>query len=121
MKTNADGLNLIEMLKCEYEPAESRTNIEKALNALVKRRLTNNQFSALVSLGMYIGLDKLKKVIKRINSVTLLAEVADCFDQHIYHDDEHGRRTADPFLIKQRELERELFTRPQIVKKRGEK
>lgn len=121
MRTNADGLSLIEVLKSEYEPVESRTNVEKTLTLLVRRRLTSNQFSALVSLGVNIGLDDLKRIIRKLNKIEIPAQIADEFDKYVYGTAENGDRILDPFLIKQRELERSLYTNPELVKKRGKK
>lgn len=114
MKTNAEGRKLIALFKEEYEAEISRTQAEKALTLLVRRRLTSNQFSALVSLVMSIGLEEFKasKMLRLLNTVSLHSalQAADEFDLYIYD----GRK-PDPFLIRQREMEKALFLMPEVV------
>jgi GH24 family phage-related lysozyme (muramidase) len=118
MKTNPIGLNYIEMYKTEYGLNESRTTAEKFLSANLKRRINSNQFSALVCLIVAIGIDDFLdgKILNLINSGNVM-DAADKFDICIYTDDEYGRRIADPFLIRQRELEKALFLTPELVQK----
>lgn len=118
MKTNNEGRNLIELFKDEYEPAESRTTAEKAINALVRVRLTGNQFSAVVSLVMQIGLDAFKKskMLKLLNKGFTVGAASE-FDLHIYDIDDNGQRVISPFLIKHREFEKALFLKPELVQK----
>ena len=122
MKTNAEGLELIALFKDEYEPAESRTSAEKAVTILVTRRMTTNQFSALVSLVMHIGIDTFRRsrMLTMINTRSLhsMVQAADEFDLYVYIDDDHGRRVLDPFLVRQREFEKALFLKPELVRKR---
>jgi GH24 family phage-related lysozyme (muramidase) len=117
MKVNECGLSLIDTLLSEYEPHESRTTVEKYLTLKLRRKITNNMYSALVPLGMAIGTDMLETsgIIKLIN-LGKPHEAAHRFDFFIYHDDEnYGFRVADPFLVRQREMEKALYFMPEIV------
>jgi lysozyme len=121
MKTNAEGKNLIALYKEEYEELESRTAAEQAVNLYVTRRLTSNQFSALVSLVMSIGIDDFRrsKLLKMVNAKAdrdSLVKAADQFDLYIYAFDENGRRVVDQFLIEHRVFEKALFLLPELVK-----
>lgn len=122
MKTNEEGRRLIAFFESEYEPAESRTAAEKAVNMMVQRRLTGNQFSALVCFVMYTGISgfKTSQMLKLLNtrSVHSAVQAAEQFGYYIYETDDKGDRYVDPFLIKQRELEKALFLTPEIVQKR---
>ena len=116
MRTNQLGKDLIKAFTAEYDPIESRTMAEKAVNLFVLRRLTNNQFSALVCLVMSIGIDTFRdsKMLKLLNTRSTDSDrrAALWFGEYIYED--NGK--ADRFLIKQREFEKDLFTTPEIVK-----
>lgn len=126
MRTNNEGLCLIETFKDEYDPAESKTASEKAINLFVKVRLTSNQFSALVSLVMHIGIDSFRRsnLLKLINASAKdwrkFVKAADEFHTYIYIDDEHGKRVADDFLIQHRDFEKALFLKPEQIRKRKE-
>lgn len=123
MKTNARGKELIAMFKDEYDAAISRTAAERAVTMLIRRRLTGNQFSAIVSLVMSIGLDEFRasRMLRLINTMTLSSalEASDEFDTYIYEYNDSGERTIDPFLIKQREMEKALFLLPEAVRVNG--
>lgn len=125
MKTNDAGLVLIETLESEYELDESRTSAEKAVNLYVKPRITHNQFSALVPLVMQIGIDTFRRsqLLKLINKISPnnLHAIRDQFDTYIYETADDGKRSIDPFLVKQREFEKELFRQPEQLKLRKRK
>lgn len=122
MKTNAAGLALIRAFTDEYDTADSRTAAEKIVTLSIKVELTSNQFSALVCLAMHLGTDHFRdsRIVRLINQSrpNALVKAADQFDLYIYHDDDTGKRVPDPFLIKQRELEKALFLMPELVRKR---
>ena len=115
MKTNEIGESLIESYEDMYDPAETREDAIKAIRLFVTRRLTSNQFSALIPLIMHIGIDDFKasKMLKLINSGRIF-EAADQFNFYIYAEVK-SRRKADPFLVKQREMEKKLFLMPEVV------
>jgi GH24 family phage-related lysozyme (muramidase) len=119
MHLNADGKLLVSMIRAEFDDCETTANAQKAVRALVKRSLTNNQYSALVSLVVSIGIDQFKKsrMLKLLNTVSLNSciEASKEFQQYIYCVNDHGRVVEDPFLVKQRELEVDLFLTPEIV------
>lgn len=121
MKTNEAGRALIDFFESEYDSCESRTAAEKAVTMLVRRRLNSNQFSALVSFVMSGGINGFKhsQMLRLLNTRDVLSATlaADQFGKYIYEFDDNGDRYVDPFLIKQRELERDLFLTPEIVKK----
>ena len=118
MKTNADGKFLIAMLETEYEPEESLTAAEKAVNLLVRADLNTNQFSALVCLVMFIGIDEFRAspMLKLINASFTdkgrILTAANEFGTYVYDGDE-----VDPFLVEQRALEKSLFLQPMLVRK----
>lgn len=124
MKLNAEGKKLLDAISEDYRTEISRTDAGKAIRLLVKQRLTDNQYSALVSLIVCIGLDTFKKskLLKLINSSSgdwhNFVKAAEQFDFYIYSDDEEGRRKPDQFMIAHRELEKALFLMPELVRKR---
>ena len=118
MRITADGKWLNQVLQDEYDLDETITAAKKAVRAYVKVPLTNNQFSALVPLVRFIGINQFRKsnMLKTLNSQDRRAVVkaAQYFDYYIYTNCEHGR-IVDPFLVKQRELEKALFLKPELV------
>lgn len=122
MKTNPEGRILIALFKDTYEVTESRTAAEKAVNLLVRRRITSNQFSALVSFVMSLGIDGFRRsrMLTLINtrSIDTMVRAADEFDKFIYEINDDGQRVLDPFLVRHREFEKALFLKPEIVAKR---
>lgn len=123
MRTNRAGLDLIKYFKGEYEPAEGRINAEKAVTLLIKRPITHNQFSALVCLIMGIGIDLFKesniiKLLNKGNGIEDRLKAANEFDKYIYDYNDDGERIVDQFLIAQRTLEKDLFLKSELVKKR---
>jgi GH24 family phage-related lysozyme (muramidase) len=122
MRVNAEGRKLIEFIRDGYTPDESQRDAEKAVKRFVKPLLTNNQFSALVSLVMSIGIDTFRKsrLLMTINGniKDSLLKAADHFDHYIYSEDESGKWKPDRELIAYREMEKALFLKPELVKKR---
>lgn len=122
MRINEEGRSLIRIFKDEYEASETLANAQKAVNLLVRRRITTNQFSALVSLVMCIGIDDFKKskMLQLINTRSLNAMImaADEFDRYIYEINDHGDRVLDQFLLGVRECEKALFLKPELVSSR---
>lgn len=124
MKLNVEGLALIAAFLDEYDPAETPTNAEKAIRLYVHPLLTSNQFSALVCLVMDIGIIKFRKsvLLKKINSKTdrnALVHAADEFDRYVYELNEKGVREIEPFLVRQREFEKALFLKPELVSRKA--
>jgi len=77
MKTNRDGLRIINRYDDEYW-TEDVDDAEEAVNKLVTRDLTGNQFSAIVSLVVNIGIAEFKrsKLLKILNGASLLDAAA---------------------------------------------
>jgi GH24 family phage-related lysozyme (muramidase) len=119
MKLNSAGKDLIAFLKHDDEfLLETRKDAEKAIKALVHVRLTNNQYSALLSFIMSEGIHTFKasKLLKLVNARNVRS--ADQFDKYIYSIDENGQRIVDTFLVRHRELEKALFLMPELLPKR---
>jgi GH24 family phage-related lysozyme (muramidase) len=126
MKTNPEGLSLIAAFQDEYAATESRTSAEKAVNALINLRINSNQFSALVSLIISIGIDDFKKkYVKLINkiegSASVLCKIVDLWRMEVYEINDNGDRILDPFLKAQRDCEIDLFIKPEQTPKRKSK
>ena len=118
MRITVDGKWLNDVLQEEYALDETTSAAKKAIKLYVKVPLTNNQFSALVPLVRFIGIKNFRKsnMLKTLNSKDRRAvlKAAQYFDYYIYVASPHGR-IVDPFLVKQRELEKALFLKPELV------
>lgn len=110
MKTNGEGLKLINKFPEEYWLCDVE-EAEKAVWDLVELELKENEFSALVSFVVSIGIGRFKNslVLKRINQ-GLILEAADEILQWTFNGKEEDRGYA-----KRRKQERALFLRPEIV------
>ena len=118
MRLNRHGQDLLELYKQEFELAENKKDAQQAIGLLVKHRLNNNQFSALVCLICGISIDTfkasaLKKILNRGDMLT----AAEAFLDFIHVIDDAGRRVIDPPTLKHRELQRDLFLKPELVRK----
>jgi GH24 family phage-related lysozyme (muramidase) len=122
MKVNECGLSLIDTLLSEYEANESRTTAEKYIKSKLRHRVTSNQYSAMVSLCMFLGINGFEAcgIINLINRGKAI-QAANKFNRFNYHDDENGNRVVDPFLVQQREAEKALYLMPEIIPKRKAK
>lgn len=117
MKTNAEGKRIISAFMIDYDPAESLSDAEKYVNLYVNYPLNGNQFSALVSLVMCVGIDEFlkSKLLKALNRGDAF-KAATFFDHHLYIEDDLGDRKLDKDLILMRAMEKSLFLMPEIVK-----
>lgn len=119
MKINETGLWLINCLRDEDYELDGKTAAEKAVRTHTRTRLTDGQYSALVSFVMCEGIDLfMRSKLRRLINRGELVEAADEFDRYIYTVDDEGKRVVDPFLLKHRELEKGLFLMPELVRKR---
>src|ERR1700735_5035868 len=110
MRMTSDGNNLLSLYKAEIEPAESKTDASKAVRLLVKARLNNNQFSALVCLICGISIDTFRKarILRLLNRNDMLTAATE-FTKFVYVTDDAGRRIIDEATLRQRELQKDLF------------
>lgn len=115
MKISADGHFVIERLLSEYEPEDTEQDAADAVTLLVRTPLTNNQFSALVSLVMSIGIDEFKcsYMLRLLNSERRRDRMRAAFKFHEYVYMDNGQ--LDPFLDEQRTLEQDLYLTPEIT------
>lgn len=118
MKTNSEGLKLIDEFCEDYRVFLSRKEAEKAVKRLVKVRLNSNQFSALVSFVMSEGLVSFKKskLLELVNYGNHF-KAAEQFEFYIYLYDDEGNQKLDRDLIPHREAEKALYLKFEDVKK----
>jgi GH24 family phage-related lysozyme (muramidase) len=118
MRMNREGDRLLDLYRYEFEPAETKTDASKAIQLLVKHRLNSNQCSALVCLICGISIDTFKEspLRKILNRGDMLL-AAEAFMDFIHVTDDAGRRVIDPPTLKHRELQRDLFLKPELVRR----
>lgn len=121
MRINAAGRELINLFKEDYNTVESIASAEKAVSILVKKKINQNQFSALVSFVVDRGIDELKHsaLLKLINSGEIL-KAADMFLLPAYccDIDDDNVRYYDEFRDHHRKMEKELFLKLEVIPKR---
>ena len=118
MKMNREGNALLALYKEEFEPAEGKHDAAKAVRLLVSARLNGNQFSALVCLVCGISIDTFRKssLLKMVNRGENLS-AASAFTNFAYVTDDAGRRVLDPQTLRHREIQKDLFLKPELVRR----
>jgi GH24 family phage-related lysozyme (muramidase) len=116
MRMNRDGDDLLSLYKTEFETAETKNNASKAIRLFVNPRLNNNQFSALVCLVCGISIDTFRKsdLLKMLKRGDML-DAASEFLSFVYFTDDAGSRMIDQPTLKHRELQKDLFLKPELV------
>lgn len=114
---NREGEALLDLYKSEFELAECKNDASKAVRLLVTSRINNNQFSALVCLVCGISIDTFRKssLLKMVNRNQI--EAAAAFTNFAYVTDDAGRRVIDQPTLKHRELQKDLFLKPELVRR----
>ena len=119
MKMTREGSTLLDLYRQEFEPADSRKDAEKAVRLLVTARLNNNQYSAprLPRLWhQHRHVPQERAPLKMINRGENLSAAA-AFTNFAYVTDDAGRRVLDPSTLKHRELQKDLFLTPELVRR----
>jgi lysozyme len=110
MRTNAEGLKIIERFE-DAAPIDI-ARAEAAVLSLVYVELTTNQFSALVSFVLSIGIRQFRVSSARefINTRQMLKAAAEIM---IWTP----KGKEDRKLIRRRKAEKALFLKPELVRK----
>jgi GH24 family phage-related lysozyme (muramidase) len=118
MRMTKEGNGLLTLYKSEFDTAESKKDAMKAVCLFVKCRLNDNQFSALICLVCGISIDTFRKsdLLKMLNRGNML-DAASEYLSFIYVTDDAGRRIIDEPTLKHRELQKDLFLKPEIVRR----
>jgi len=117
MRMTREGDGLLALYKSEFETAETKKDVSKAIRLFVKSRLNNNQFSALACLICGISIDTFRKsdLLKMLNRGDMLGAASE-FTNFIHVIDDAGRRVIDPPTLKHREFQKDLFLKPELVR-----
>lgn len=113
MEVNAEGMKIINRYDEEYWATDVET-AERAVERYVEIELTENQFSALVSLVVNIGVREFMKsaLLHLVNKEQLL-----CAAQQFHEYTTLDQLTEDKTLARRRRAEKKLFLRPTLVEK----
>lgn len=117
MKTNSEGLRIIEIYNELFEGSDIRA-AEKAVDLLIIPQLNENQFAAAVSFCQSLGVDEFKRssFLKVINKKPYtrqsLNAACEKFKEYAKTEDEHGKERVDKLLKSRRNEEIKLFKRP---------